>query len=101
MLYAQIRLNAAAKAPKPVRMNFLLLIKTPPYKEKTREAVIKQLPDIEDKADMILDFIFSGMFAVYRNWFLSDRSQSIEEISGTLSELCFNGLNGVLALSAD
>ena len=70
-------------------------------KEKTREAVIKQLPDIEDKADMILDFIFSGMFSVYRNWFLSDRSQSIEEISGTLSELCFNGLNGVLALSAD
>jgi hypothetical protein len=31
MLYAQIRLNAAAKAPKPVRMNFLLLIETPPY----------------------------------------------------------------------
>ena len=67
-------------------------------KEKTREAMIIQLPDIEEKVDIILDFVFSGMLSVYRNWFLSDRHQSLEEISDMVSSLCFNGISSILAL---
>ena len=65
-------------------------------KEKTREAVIKQLPDIEKKADIILDFVFSGMLSVYQSWFLSENRPSIESVSETISLLCFGGINSVL-----
>jgi AcrR family transcriptional regulator len=69
-------------------------------KQKTREAVLLQLPIREEEIDILLDYTFSGMLTVYQQWFNSDRSRSIEEISETLSELCFNGLNGVLAFPA-
>ncbi len=65
-------------------------------KEKTREAVIEQLPDIEDKADIILDFVFSGMLAVYQSWFFSENRPSIESVSETVSLLCTGGINGVV-----
>ena len=67
-------------------------------KEKTREAVITQLPDLENNADIILDFIFSGMFSVYRNWFLSDRRQSLEEIAKIISALCSNGIGSMVTV---
>jgi len=70
-------------------------------KQKTRDAVLLQLPIREEELDIVLDYTFSGMLTVYQQWFHSGRSRSIEEISEILSRLCFNGLNGVLALSAD
>ncbi len=69
-------------------------------KEKTREAVITQLPNIEKTADIILDFAFSGMLSVYQRWFLSEQRPSIESVSETISLLCFSGINGVLNNSA-
>ena len=65
-------------------------------KEKTREAVIRQLPDIEKKADIILDFVFSGMLSVYQSWFLSENRPPIEFVSETVSLLCFGGINSIL-----
>jgi AcrR family transcriptional regulator len=70
-------------------------------KQKTREAMLTQFSVKEEEIDILLDYTFSGMLTVYQQWFNSDRSQSIEEISEILSELCFNGLNGVLASLAD
>ena len=70
-------------------------------KQKARQAMLQQLPVREKEVDILLDYTFSGMLTVYQQWFNSDRSQSIEEISETLSELCFNGMNGILALSGD
>ena len=70
-------------------------------KQKTRQAMLLQLPVKEKEIDILLDYTFSGMLTVYQQWFNSDRSQSIEEISEVLSALCFNGLNGVLAPSSD
>ncbi len=82
--------------------NVSLITKTATLlKQKTREAVLLQLPVREAEVDILLDYTFSGMFTVYQQWFNSDRSQSIEEISEVLSKLCFNGLNGVLVSSAD
>lgn len=66
-------------------------------KQKTREALLSQLPVKDEEIDILLDYTFSGMLTVYQQWFHSDRSRSIEEISEILSKLCFNGLNGVLA----
>ncbi len=65
-------------------------------KGKTREAVIKQLPSIEKKADIILDFVFSGMLSVYQSWFLSENRPPIESVSETISLLCFGGINSIL-----
>ena len=67
-------------------------------KEKTREAMITQLPDIEKKADIILDFVFSGMLSVYRNWYLSERHQSLEEIAEITSALCFGGISSIVTV---
>ncbi len=65
-------------------------------KKKTREAMISQLPIDDKKADVLLDFVFSGMLSVYRNWFLSDRRQPIEEIAEIISALCFRGIGSVM-----
>ena len=65
-------------------------------KEKTRKALITQLPDIENKADIILDFIFAGMLSVYQSWFMSEQKESIESVSETIGILCSNGVNGIL-----
>ncbi len=64
-------------------------------KNKTKDAVISQTNIDEAVADHTLTFIFSGMFAVYQSWFNSDRSQSIEEISELISDLCLNGIKAI------
>ena len=64
-------------------------------KEKTREAVVAQLPDFENKADIVLDFVFSGMLSVFQSWFLSEPRAPLESVSETVSQLCFSGINGV------
>lgn len=70
-------------------------------KQKTRDAVLLQLPVREEDLDILLDYTFSGMLTVFQQWFNSDRSRSLEEISEIMGELCFNGLNAVLAASAE
>ena len=80
-----------------MRGNVSLITKTVKLlKQKTKEVVLLQLPVKEEEIDILLDYTFSGMLTVYQQWFNSDRSRSIEEISEILSVLCFNGLNGVL-----
>ena len=65
-------------------------------KETMRDAVMAQLPADQERVDLILDYSLSGMLSVYQNWFNSDRSLTLEEISEILSFLCFRGLSGVL-----
>lgn len=52
----------------------------------------------QDVIGIAADFIFSGMLAVYRNWFLSDRTAPMDEISQTISVLCFQGIHGLTGL---
>ena len=51
------------------------------------------------KLDIIADFVICGMIAVYQSWFNSDRSQSIEEVSQTVSTLSVLGIAGVVGES--
>ena len=55
----------------------------------------------EPAAGTTLCYTVSGMLAVYRMWFKSDRATSIEEISQTLGTLCTKGLSGVLILKKE
>jgi len=65
-------------------------------KEKTRAAMITQIPALEKDADIILDFEFSGMLSVYRSWFLSENRPPIESVSETVSLLSFGGISAIM-----
>ncbi|NLG87925.1 MAG: TetR/AcrR family transcriptional regulator [Clostridiaceae bacterium] len=63
---------------------------------KSKEALLSQI-EMDDKiADIVLGYAITGMIAVYQQWFNSDRLQSIEEISETISIMFFHGFSGVL-----
>jgi AcrR family transcriptional regulator len=46
--------------------------------------------------DLAFDYAVAGMIAVYQKWFNSDRTESIEEISKSLSIIISSGVNGLL-----
>ncbi len=65
-------------------------------KEKTCEVMVAQL-DVEPyKADIMIDFVLSGMLSVYQHWFVSDRSVPSDELSQIISTMSFGGINGVI-----
>ena len=68
-------------------------------KVKSREAFLQQIPYDEKKMDILIDYMVTGLIAVYQTWFNSDRSQSLEEISDVLSVVCVSGLAGALDLT--
>ena len=46
--------------------------------------------------DLVFDYAIAGMITVYQKWFNSDRTQSIEDISKSLSIIISTGVNGLL-----
>ena len=66
-------------------------------KSKTMETLLLHVPMDAQKADIMLDYVISGMVAVYQRWFNAGRRESIELLSKTLSVLAFSGINGVMA----
>ena len=44
--------------------------------------------------ELAAKFFVSGIMSVYRDWLMSDRTQSIEEVSRCLSRLCAFGMYG-------
>lgn len=65
-------------------------------KEKTKQAMIRQLTIEEKLADVILEYVSAGMIAVYRQWFLSGNRDSVKTISTIISLLTIYGIKGVL-----
>ncbi len=65
-------------------------------KNKTREKMVSQLDIEEYRADIMIDYILSGMLSVYQHWFNSDKSVPIEEVTQIISTMSFGGVNGVL-----
>ena len=56
--------------------------------------------EIDEKTfNIMIEFIFMGIMSAYHNWFNSDRTQSIEEISKTIGILCIDGMNGLIRSS--
>ena len=65
-------------------------------KQKTKALLIEQVNFDEQKVDIMLNYAFYGMLAVYQHWLSTDRRQSIEEISSIVSTMCLNGFNGLV-----
>ena len=66
------------------------------------KTLIMQYVDVDEvHVDIMLEFMISGMVAVYRRWFNSDRSEPVEEISSQIKTLAFQGLNGFLDIKID
>lgn len=66
------------------------------------KTLIMQYVDVDEvHVDIMLEFMISGMVAVYRRWFNSDRSEPVEEISSQIKTLAFQGLNGFLDIEID
>ena len=65
-------------------------------KSKFKMFVLQDVEISELRLNLMTEFIISGMVAVYRRWFNSDRSEPIETISKEMQLLAFEGLNGFL-----
>lgn len=65
-------------------------------KTKTKETMLKQI-DLDDRiAEVIVDFVFSGMLSVYQQWFVSNHKESIEEIAKIVSIMSLQGFTGIV-----
>lgn len=65
-------------------------------RERTEDALRTQFPAAGDLIEPTANFLVSGMLAVYKDWFRSDRSRSLESIANIVGTLCLHGLNGLL-----
>ena len=64
--------------------------------QRTAETLCAQFPAAGDGLELAAAFLVSGMLTVYKEWFRSDRSRSLESVSKTVGTLCLQGLNGLL-----
>ena len=65
-------------------------------KSKFKMFVLQDVEISELRLNLMAEFIISGMVAVYRRWFNSDRSEPIETISKEMQLLAFEGINGFM-----
>lgn len=61
-----------------------------------KKSFSEQININKNTLDLVFDYAVAGMITVYQKWFNSDRAQSIEEISKSLSIIISSGLNGLL-----
>jgi len=79
------------------RTNSNLLTKTTAaMKEKVHASLAAQTTVDIDAVDIMMEFTYSGMLAVYHDWFNSDRHKSIDEVSEIMNRLATWGVNGYL-----
>lgn len=65
-------------------------------KERLKECTLRGGKQQGPEVEMGIDFAVSGMISVYRDWFNSNREQSIEEISTVVSTMCSGGFGKLL-----
>ena len=65
-------------------------------KETAKRIVTEQKGFEENCSDVVLEYAISGMISVYKKWYLSDRSKSIEEISEIIGIMYNRGIAGLL-----
>ena len=68
-------------------------------KSKFKLFVLQDVEISERRLNLMAEFIISGMVAVYRRWFNSDRSEPIETISKEMQLLAFEGIKGFLGVA--
>lgn len=65
-------------------------------KERVRAALGNRYRLEEKVQDTALVFLLSGMLSAYQSWFGSARQQTLEELTESISILCFRGLTGLI-----
>ena len=65
-------------------------------KENIRGALGDRINADDLAADTALVYTLNGMLAAYQNWFHNGKQQPIEELSDTISKLCFYGLSSLM-----
>ena len=65
-------------------------------KAKTKQAICAETGLAEEISDVALEFLISGMIAVYQMWFRSDRTRPLSESSDIVGIICFDGLKGIM-----
>ena len=70
-------------------------------KQKVKAILQKYMDIDEHKLELMLEFMISGVVAVYRKWFNSDRREPIEQLSADINLMIFEGLNGYLGIDLE
>lgn len=65
-------------------------------KARAKASFSSHLEVASDKLDLMLEYAISGMFAVYRSWFNSDRDKPIERIFEDVGIMTFSGVYGLM-----
>ena len=65
-------------------------------KDRMKASFLSQTEIEEPQLDIVVNYMISGMLSVYQSWLNSDRAESIEELSKTVSIMTFSGINGFL-----
>ena len=65
-------------------------------KTRAKTIIMSYLDEDERRIDLMLEFMISGLMAVYKSWFNSDRRDNIEDLNEEISVLSFRGVNGYL-----
>lgn len=65
-------------------------------KDRMKTSFLSQTEIEESQLNIVVNYMISGMLSVYQSWFNSDRTESIEELSKTVSIMTFSGINGFL-----
>lgn len=66
-------------------------------KQKTKENFLRQVKGVDEShVDILLDFILTGTIAVYHQWFNSDRTRSLDEVSSLVGNLAANGVSAFI-----
>lgn len=61
-------------------------------KAKVKEGIMSKFDVDEAQLDVLIEYTISGMIAVYRNWFNSNKSMSLEEVSKIMGQLWYSGI---------
>jgi AcrR family transcriptional regulator len=66
------------------------------FKERFLELSKNTIKIDRETLSFVIDFVASGITSAYQEWFNSERSISLEQLSKTLSMLIGNGMNSLL-----
>lgn len=63
-------------------------------KQRSRDHYASQTNVNGERLDIILEYLFNGMFSAFRRWYSSDHELSLEEVSEDISIACVQGISG-------
>jgi hypothetical protein len=65
-------------------------------KEKGKAYFSKYLEVDEDLIALVMDYVVSGMFSVYRRWFQSGRRMSVNDVAKSVGVMSLGAVNAML-----